>query len=47
MLMRSPPDRTPDEPPRGWRDADAFLFVVAIVLFAVALLIVVYALVIL
>ena len=44
MLMRNPPGRGPEQPPRPKRDADAYLLAAAIVLFVVAVLIVVYAL---
>jgi hypothetical protein len=44
MSGRRPPDRTPEEPPRGKRDADAYIFVVTIAAFVIAVLMLVYAL---
>ena len=46
MLTGRPSDRTPREPPRPKRDADAFLLVASIVGFFAAVFIVAYALVI-
>lgn len=39
-----PGGRTPEEPPRGWRDADAYLFTLSIAVFVAVLLIVAYRL---
>ena len=44
MLMRSPPERKPEQPPRPKRDADTYLFALSIAAFVVAVLIVGYAL---
>ena len=44
MLMRTPPDKLPEQPPRGSRNADAYLLAFVIASIVVAALIGAYAL---
>ncbi len=44
MLMGSPPNRAPDEPPRGKRDAEFYLIVATVIAFVATVLMLAYAL---
>lgn len=44
MLMRSPTERTPEEPPDGGRHAHLYVLALSIGAFVVAVLIIAYAL---
>lgn len=44
MLMRSPPDKTPKEPPRRRRDTDIAVLAMSLALLALAVLLTIYAL---
>jgi hypothetical protein len=44
MSAGRPPDRTPEKPPRGKRDAEFYIIVVTIVAFVATVLMLAYAL---